>query len=59
MALPWFSGSEDVASLVAKKSYGRAAKVLRARLEREPGNPALEIQLADGDVIGKIVLTMA
>ncbi len=47
MALPWFSGSEDVASLVAKKSYGRAAKVLRARLEREPGNPALEIQLAD------------
>ena len=47
MALPWFSGSEDVAGLVARKSYGRAAKALRSRLEREPGNPALEIQLAD------------
>lgn len=47
MALPWFSGSEDVAGLVARKSYGRAAKVLRAHLQRDPGNAALEIQLAD------------
>jgi len=47
MALPWFSGSEDVAGLVAKKSYGRAAKILRGQLERDPGNATLEIQLAD------------
>lgn len=47
MVLAWLSGSEDVASLVAKKSYGRAAKLLRAHLERDPGNPAVEIQLAD------------
>ena len=47
MALPWSSGSEDVAGLVAKKSYGRAARVLRAQLERDPGNASLEIQLAD------------
>lgn len=47
MALPWFSGSEDVAALVARKSYGRAAKVLRAQIERDPGNTTLEIQLAD------------
>lgn len=47
MVLSWLSGSEDVAVLVARKSYGRAAKVLRAQLEREPGNTALEIQLAD------------
>ena len=47
MALPWFSGSEDVAGLVARKSYAKAAKVLRAQLERDPGNAALEIQLAD------------
>jgi hypothetical protein len=47
MALSWFSGSEDVAGLVARKSFGKAAKVLRAQLERDPGNALLEIQLAD------------
>lgn len=47
MALPWFSSSEDVAGLVARRSYAKATKVLRAQLERDPGNAALEIQLAD------------
>lgn len=48
MVLSWFSSDpEDVAALVAKRSYGRAAKVLRARLERDPQNVSLELQLAD------------
>lgn len=48
MGLSWFSaGAEDVAGLVAKRSFARAAKVLRAQLERDPRNVSLELQLAD------------
>jgi hypothetical protein len=48
MVLSWFSsGADDVASLVAKKSYGKAARILRAQLERDPQNVSLELQLAD------------
>ena len=48
MVLSWFSsGARDVAALVARKSYAKAAKILRAELERDPQNVALELQLAD------------
>lgn len=50
MAFGWFKGGEedvDVASLILKKSYARAAKALRARLEAEPANLQALQQLAD------------
>lgn len=48
MVFSWLSpGSEDVAVLIAKKSYGRAAKLIRTQIEKDPGNVSLELQLAD------------
>ena len=44
----WFRGrGSDVASLIAKRSYARAAKLLREELEADPGNHSLRQQLAD------------
>ena len=44
----WFRGrGHDVASLVARKSYARAAALLRRELEADPGNHSLRQQLAD------------
>lgn len=37
----------DVSDLILKKSYSKAAKVLRARLETDPGRTFLRQQLAD------------
>lgn len=48
MVFSWFSsGADDVAALVAKRSYAKAARILRAELERDPQNVSLELQLAD------------
>ena len=47
MAFAWLSGSDDVAELIAKRSYGRAAKVLRGQLAKDPSNASLKQQLGD------------
>jgi cAMP-dependent protein kinase regulator len=48
MVLSWLSsGPGDVGALIAKKSYARAAKLLREQLEKDPSNVSLELQLAD------------
>ncbi len=47
MVFSWLSGTEDVSELIAKRNYARAAKILRAQLEKEPGNTSLQSQLAD------------
>ncbi len=44
----WFRGrGQDVASLVARRSYARAAALLRRELGSDPGNHSLRQQLAD------------
>ncbi|MHB8797656.1 MAG: cyclic nucleotide-binding domain-containing protein [Thermoanaerobaculia bacterium] len=47
MAFSWLSGSDDVAELIAKRNYGRAAKVLRGLLAKDPTNASLKQQLGD------------
>ncbi|MHB1044965.1 MAG: cyclic nucleotide-binding domain-containing protein [Thermoanaerobaculia bacterium] len=47
MAFSWLSGSDDVAELIAKRNYGRAAKVLRGLLAKDPSNASLKQQLGD------------
>jgi hypothetical protein len=48
MVLSWISpGTADIGELIAKKSYARAAKRLRAQLEKDPENVSVELQLAE------------
>lgn len=47
MAFSWLSGSDDVAELIAKRNFGRAAKVLRGLLAKDPSNASLKQQLGD------------
>lgn len=47
MAFTWLTGGDDVAELIARRSFARAAKVLRAQLAKEPSNASLRQQLAD------------
>ncbi|MCL4806674.1 MAG: cyclic nucleotide-binding domain-containing protein [Thermoanaerobaculia bacterium] len=47
MAFSWLSGGDDVAELIAKRNYGRAAKVLRGQLAKDPANAQTRQQLAD------------
>lgn len=37
----------DVGELISKRSYARAAKLLRERIRKDPANLSLELQLAD------------
>lgn len=47
MVFSLFSSSETTAELIARRSYGRAASLLREQLQESPGNASLELQLAD------------
>ncbi len=47
MAFSWLSGGDDVAELIAKRNYARAARVLRAALGKDPSNASTRQQLAD------------
>lgn len=47
MAFAWLSGGDDVAELIAKRSFSRAAKVLRGQLSKDPANASVRQQLAD------------
>lgn len=47
MAFSWLSGGDDVAELIAKRNYARAAKVLRNQLSKDPANASLKQQLGD------------
>ncbi len=47
MAFTWLSGTDDVAELIAKRNYGRAAKVLRGQVAKDPSNASLKQQLGD------------
>ena len=47
MAFSWWSGGDDVAELISKRNYARAAKVLRAQLSKDPSNTSVRQQLAD------------
>ncbi|MBI5445947.1 MAG: cyclic nucleotide-binding domain-containing protein [Deltaproteobacteria bacterium] len=47
MAFSWLSGSDDVAELISKRNYTRAAKVLRGLLAKDPANTSVRQQLAD------------
>jgi len=47
VGFPWLSGGEDVAELIAKRSYAKAAKVLRGQLGKDPSNASVRQQLAD------------
>ena len=47
MAFSWLSGGDDVAELIAKRNYARAAKVLRGQLGKDPANASVRQQLAD------------
>ena len=47
MAFSWLSGGDDVAELIAKRNYSRAAKVLRGQLAKDPSNASIRQQLAD------------
>ena len=47
MAFSWLSGSDDVAELIAKRNYSRAAKVLRGQLAKDSANASLKQQLGD------------
>jgi len=47
MGFSWLSGGEDVAELIAKRSYAKAAKVLRGQLGKDPSNASVRQQLAD------------
>lgn len=47
MTFSWLSGGDDVAELIAKRSFSRAAKVLRGHLAKEPSNASVRQQLAD------------
>lgn len=47
MAFSWLTGGDDVAELIARRNYGRAAKVLRGQLSKDPSNTSTRQQLAD------------
>jgi hypothetical protein len=47
MAFSWLSGGDDVAELIARRNYSRAAKVLRGQLAKDPANTSTRQQLAD------------
>ena len=47
MAFSWLSGGDDVAELIARRNYGRAAKVLRGQLAKDPANASARQQLGD------------
>jgi hypothetical protein len=47
MTFAWLSGGDDVAELIAKRNYSRAAKVLRGQLTKDPANASIRQQLAD------------
>jgi len=47
MAFSWLSGGDDVAELISKRNYPRAAKVLRGQLAKDPANASVRQQLAD------------
>ena len=47
MAFNWLTGGDDVAELIAKRNFGRAAKVLRSQLAKDPANASVRQQLAD------------
>ena len=47
MAFAWLSGGDDVAELIAKRNFSRAAKVLRGQLAKDPANASVRQQLAD------------
>ena len=47
MAFSWLSGGDDVAELISKRNYSRAAKVLRGQLSKDPANTSARQQLAD------------
>lgn len=47
MAFSWLTGGDDVAELIARRNYARAAKVLRGQLSKDPSNASTRQQLAD------------
>ena len=47
MAFSWLSGGDDVAELISRRNYSRAAKVLRGQLAKDPANASVRQQLAD------------
>lgn len=47
MAFSWLTGGEDVAELISKRNYAKAAKVLRGQLGKDPSNTSVRQQLAD------------
>ena len=47
MAFTWLTGGDDVAELIAKRNFGRAATVLRSQLAKDPANASVRQQLAD------------
>lgn len=47
MALGFGPKSEDVIALIARRNYGRAIELLRARIETSRRDPRLRLQLAD------------
>ncbi len=47
MAFAWLTGGDDVAELIARRNYARAAKVLRGQLSKDPSNASTRQQLAD------------
>lgn len=47
MAFSWLSGGDDVAELISKRNFTRAAKVLRGQLAKDPANTSVRQQLAD------------
>ena len=49
MAFTWLTGGDDVAELIAKRNFARAAKVLRGHLAKDPANASVRQQLAEGD----------
>jgi hypothetical protein len=51
--LKWFGAArpEDPADLIARRKYGRAIELLRARIERENRDHHLRLQLADALVL--------
>jgi hypothetical protein len=47
MPFSWLSGGDDVAELISRRNYSRAAKVLRGQLAKDPANASVRQQLAD------------
>ncbi|MEO1367859.1 MAG: tetratricopeptide repeat protein, partial [Acidobacteriota bacterium] len=45
--MKWFSEKSDVGTLLSKRQYGRAIKLLEKQLRDEPESVSLRLQLAD------------